>query len=503
MRHAARLGLFGLLVAALAAPGAADEVDELVAKLKPPARFADHKPDFSVAKQRFAFEHLKGPVEWDFWVIKDRDRHVAVIPLTGFHGGTIYLLDFNPETAPTELRMPTERWHIDTAIGSEMRTDAWIPDAAGETDATYEFTKSDGTLTLTRRFRGTTRINKWEHHPKYDEAIDTTGAFVFRCDPVFGYVVEGTWDTRVKPAPKTFEYVSLATAGRYSLWPGTETCFRTVSTPRDKPGYEGYYLNLASIGRAKGFTCRNGGFAAFLNDETGWSPTMTLEGSTARFVVCNAHADLDFVMPWAEGSEDAAAGMKRRLHKHRMLALPPELTRHVWDKMDVAFQDQQAVQIRIGRPEGFEDQPLPLTTRVRGLTFVGGGGPDITDRQAHSGKRSMVVKGKVWPNIPQLVLKPNATYRLEAWIKVADASSDDAKAYILGDLYEWSPHSGEMVVKQKTGAATPGDWQKVSLEFTAPKWGPFINMVFIAEGCTAYVDDFVFAEVNRQEQTAP
>jgi hypothetical protein len=39
-------------------------------------------------------------------------------------------------------------------------------------------------------------------------------------------------------------------------------------------------------------------------------------------------------------------------------------------------------------------------------------------------------------------------------------------------------------------------WQKVSLEFTAPKWGAFINIVFVANACTAYMDDFSLTPID-------
>jgi hypothetical protein len=506
-----------------AAAGAGDEVDDLVAKLKPPRRFKDHKARFSVTKRTFRFEHLQGPISWDFYVVKDGDRHVALIPLPGFHSGTIYLLAHDPVTAPRQLRMPTERWHIDTAMGAEIRTDAFIPKKQGATEATYEFAAGDGTLTLARRYKGTAQIRKWTHRANAPQTIDAANTFVLRCHPVFGYMVEGTYETNVTPAPRRFEYASLAVSGRYSLWPGTETCSRSVVTPPGGDGYEGYWLNLAAIGAAKGFRCRDGGFAGFLNDRTGWSWAMTTRGGEARIVVCNAHADLDFVSSWPR--EATAAG--RHVHRHRLLALPPELTRHVWDRMKVRHEGRRKVQIRVGTLETFEDQPLAYTTRVRGLSFTGAG-PEITTEHAHGGSRSMVVAGRVWPNLPQLVLKPDARYRVEAWIKVVPwtaaerAAAEEkararidrarkkggkvedfqplppAEAYISADFYEWSPHSGQMVRKMRTTSAGPGgqQWQRVALEFESPKWGPFLNLAFHAQSCTAYVDDLRIAEVG-------
>jgi len=43
------------------------------------------------------------------------------------------------------------------------------------------------------------------------------------------------------------------------------------------------------------------------------------------------------------------------------------------------------------------------------------------------------------------------------------------------------------------------EWQKVNLEFTAPKWGAFINIVFIADACTAYMDDFYLEPIDKAQ----
>jgi hypothetical protein len=517
----------GLMLPALAP---ADEVDELVRKLDAPERFADHKPQWKVEKKAFDFEHVKGPITWHFYMIRDGDRTVAVMPMEGFHSGTIYVQDFRPGHAPKEVPMPTERWHIDTAIGSEIRTDQYIPVKEGQTDATYDFKVDGEKLILTRRYEGTATISKWAHKvKKREETIDVTNTFVFRVDAKLGYVVDGTYDTRVKPRPPAVECASLATSGRYSLWPGTETCYRVASSPVGEKKYAGYYLNLAAIGAAGGsFTCRDGGFVAFLDDKSGWSPAMTLEGGKAKLVVCNAHADQDFVVRWPKDSKPDEDGFHHYVVKQRLLALPPEVTKYVWDKMDVAHEGRKKVQIRVGGTEDFEDQPLPYTTRVRGLTFTGRG-PEISTEHARSGERSMVVKGRVWPNLPQLNLQPNTKYRLEAYFRVEPwseeqkaaaiekakkriakqrkkgkevedfAGLDEPEAFIQADFYEWSPYSGKMLVKNRTTAAKPGKdgWRKVAVEFTTPKWGPFVNISFVARNCNAWMDDFTFVPVEE------
>lgn len=514
---------------------AADEIDSLLARLKPPARFEACVPQWSVERQRFEMQHRAGPRAQDFYIVKDGERYVALIPLAS---GTIHLLDFNPRTAPRELKMSPARWTIETAPGTKLRTDAFIPSGPGASQATYEFLPAGATLTLLRRYQGTSTFDKWTHRSETPLAIDTTNRFVFRCDPVLGYVIEGSFDTWVKPAPPSFEYFSAATEGICNVWAGAEAVSRTVVTPTYRPGYEGYYLNFPSIDwsdndRQK-FRARDGGFVAFLNRHTGFSPATTLVGAEARLVVCNAHADVDFVTEWPADERRDAEGRVHRVVRTRLLALPPEVTRFLWDEMTVRFAAQQRVQMRIGAVEDFEDQPLPLTTSLRGL-YSTGGGPPISEEFARSGRKSAVIEGRFWPNLPQVPLEPGRRYRLEAWFKVVPWSAERLRqeeekerarvekarqqgrpiepfpgfgapgAYITGHLYESSPHQNVWVVEQQTNVARPGgsEWQEVSLEFTAPDWAPFINIVFHAQACTAYMDDFCLRPLGPAATASP
>jgi len=537
-----------------------DEVHALVEEVGPPARFADHVPEFTVESRDYTFLH-KGDreVTWGFYVIKDGDRHVALIPRPGFHSGTIYVLDFNPETAPTEIDVPSERWHIDTSIGSELPTGAFVPDGVNADESTYTFENHGDRLVLRRTFDGEGSFNRWAHRDKKEQRLVVDNRFELSCDPIHGYVVEGTYDVRAERIPAKFEFASMATSGRYSLWPGTETVYRAVSCPVGSKGYQGYYLNLAAIAQAGGSqSCRDGGFAGYLNDRSGWSPVLTTSGHEAKLVVCNVHADLDFVSGLGQ-IEPGDEGLRHVVHHHRLLALPPEITKEVWGEMEVMHADKRKVQIRIGVLEDFEEQPLPYTTRVRGLTWSKeSGGPALAD-EGHSGERSMIVRGHAWPNVPQLVLEPSTDYRMEAWIKIRPFSDEEiagaraaaeakhrervakyeekrAKyeeklavyeekvaagekpkkeprppydpggftfdatpaAWISGHLYEWTPHNAERTRRQTTTKATaPDEWQRVHLDFTSDAWGPFIDVRFHAHLCEALVDDFLLIERSK------
>lgn len=498
---------------------AADEVDELVAGLRPPERFKDHKPDWSVSKDEVPFEFMDGPQAWPFWFVKDGGCIVAIIPTVGFHAGTVYVQDFRPGRAPKKIKFPSERWHIDTSIGSELRTNNFIPGKEGATDATYDWKVAAETLTLVRRYKGTTKFNRWAHRTKSPVRVDAANTIVFRVDPVLGYVVEATFDTWTDPPPKRYEYVSAATSGRYLLWPGEATCFRHAITPPGGEGCVGYACNHGATRKHGGGACRDGGFVSFLNDETGWSPTTTIvQGGDARLVICGAHTDLDFVMSWPADPETRADGLKHNVVKHRLLALPPELTKHVWDNMKLLNAGESRLMIRFGAREDFEAQPLPLTTRLRGMPW----NAQVTEKLARSGRKSIVFSGHSGHGDPQIALKPNARYKVEAWVKVVDWTSQQRKAaekakargrkpkpvpeleppgkaevYISGWFYQWSPHSGQKLAELRSNAAGPsGDWQKVAFEFATPKWGPFIQLAFHADNCTAYLDDFQFVRTD-------
>lgn len=523
-----------LCLAAMA--GLADEVDGLVAQLKPPARFAGHRPQWAVRKAQATFEGMNGPETLPFWHVMDGDRYVAIIPTGGFHNGTVYVQDFRPGEAPRELKLPSERWHIDTSVGTELRTDNFIPSAPiGDDDATWQWKAEGDTLTCVRRFKGNARFNRWAHRTKTEVAVDATNTIVFRVDPQLGYVVEATYDIWTDPPPKTYEYTSAATSGRYLLWPGQATCFRHAITPVGSKGIIGYACNHGATKKHPKGTCRDGGFVAFLNDKTGWSPTTTLtRGGDAQLVICGAHTDLDFVLTWPDPPTTRADGLKHNgIVKHRILALPPELTRHVWDTMELLHAGEHKLMVRFGVLEDFEDQPLELTTRERGMPW----NAEVTERFARSGKKAITFSGASGHGDPQIALKPSTRYRVEAWVKVVDwtpeerKAADDAQrarieqaqkaaeqakargkearpvppfkpageaaAYLTGWTYQWSPHTDKPIESYKSNVAQAGgDWQHLAFEFTTPPWGPFIQLAFHADNCTVYLDDFQFREVK-------
>lgn len=488
----------GCLACALSAR--ADEVDDLVRLLGVPARFEGQSARFQLERFSALFQEKDGPktVEWH-WV-RDRGKIIALATRDGIH-----LLAFRPEEGKDTVALPKGRWHIDTMLGAAISTGSFMPGSSTTVREGYsESWSGEGTerLVLIRTYRGPrterrVRVKRAAGEDKYEtvtQEIEAENRFTVRLDPVHGYMVEGVYRITMANPPPSHQFSNLLAEGTYALWPGQARGDRTVITPVGG-GYEGYALNLQAIDLSDNHrpVIRNGGFGAFLHGESGWSPAMTLEGAEADFVICNAHGDIDFVSRWPR---EPGAERSTLTVKHRLLALPPEMTRHVWNEMKMLFTEKSTVTIRIGRVEDFEDQPLAADRPVRGI--INTTGMRLADG-GRSGLKSLLVKGRVWPNLPQIALEPESRYRLEAWFRVAPGKlreeGPEPQAWIQADLYEWSPHTQKMDVEQETNRVGPGDWQKVSLEFTTPTWDPFVNIVFHCENGEAHLDDFQFVKL--------
>ena len=473
------------------APAAADEIDDLVARLKPPARFVDYRPDFRVEKRTFTFHHVKGPEQKVWRLVMDGQKYVALV-----RAGDLNMLALTPDDAKTTLRMPTGRYHLDTIVGPTLPTHPFIQAKINYTlqgesniDETDSWEGGGQTLTLVRRSRTDSR--------------EVTNTLVFGVDPVHGYVVDGTYQSafKEKPSDKTKFAGGTFCPGNYVPWPEKCVYERTVYCPDGTTDYVGWANNLLAMDRADGnkdrFTWRDGGFIAYLDTDTGWSPCRTRDDGAPppRMSLCNAHNDFHVGIPMPDVRPDAGGWYRYRFH-HRLLPLPPELTRHVWDRMKLNNQGQTAVIIRIGDLEDFEDQPVDLTRPLRGLVWTSGG-PRLAADEAHSGKQSLLLERTAWPNLPQVSLEPNARYRLEAWLKV---EGEGAEAYVKGDFYEWSPHSRNWLREQQTTHAKAGEgWTHVVLDFDTPDWDPFINVVFCVEGDgRAWLDDFRLSRIEEE-----
>ncbi len=509
-----------------------DEIDDLAKQIDPPARFRDHKANLRAEKRTFLFNQVSGPEKKEWWVVLDGDKYVAL-----HRGGDFNLIALTPEFARTTLDMPTGRYHLDNQLGPTLCTHQFttpvkmhgsiqLTDVGGVTDTWVGGGRS---LTLARSFR--------------TEAQVTEHRFVISVDPVFGYRIDGRYDVRFKFPPAETKWIGPTFCpGCHPAWPKYRLYDRTVHCPPGS-GYRGWANNLLCMDRCDGDKARNawrdGGFIAYLNPRTGWSVCRTRVdgcGDTPPLSVCNAHNDFHVYMNMPKELPKDANGWYRFQPVHRLLALPPEMTRYVWDRIDLIQKGVKDVFLYIGEPTNFDDQPRELTDPVRGLCWTSGG-PSVTTEAARSGKQSLLLKGTTWPNLPEVCCDPNSRYRLEAWFKVVPMAGDEktaarkkdeerrlglskagrplppetdwanlkAEAYMTAHMFEWTPHSGKWLVRQETTRADgdKGDWQHAVLEFDTPRWDPKINIVLEVRNGKAYMDDFRIVRLDKAEKPVP
>ena len=507
-----------------------DEIDQLEAKLKPEARFSDYVPKWRVQTRKFEFAHYKKTTSSTFTVILDGDKVVGIM-----RSGDIMLVARTPESAAAKVNMPTERLHLDNMPGPSFPI--------------YQFIQKATTHGSIHRDNEDSTAGEWweagekhldfvrkQQHDKYD----IEARFRFTVDPVYGYRIDGIRDMTWKEDPKgkMFNGGSF-TPGCYVPWEHAAVYDRTVWTPISGK-LEGWANNLLCMDRCdsnkNAFAWRDGGFIGYLPSREGWSPVFTRKdgtGDTPGLSLCNAHNDFHIKFQISE-VPSIGEGKYRFAFVHRLMSLPPEMTAHVWDGMELIQDKASAIVIKLGAVEDFEEQPVPLTRAARGMVWTSGG-PSLAKDVARSGKQSIHFTGRMWPNLPQVSLQPNTRYRLEGWYKLTpwsdeqweaakqrdasrreklakqdkplpeavdwEAAKKNAKAYISGDFYEWSPYSGQMLEKMRTNEVTPGKdgWQHVVLEFDSPAWGPFINIAFHAEYCNAWLDDFGLTVIEAKQ----
>lgn len=529
-QHARSLAAALVVTAAAVGPAAADELDDLVRRLQPPARFKDYRPSFRAVRREFTFQQVSGPETQQWWVVMDGDKYVAL-----HRSGDFNLLARTPDLARTTLDVPKGRYHLDTQLGPTLCTHQFLQpvkvhgsiytEQAGPKD---EWVGGGDTITLVRSFEAAGRVARHR--------------FTLSVDPVFGYRIDGLYDVRFEKAPEKERWVGPTFCpGCYVPWPKDRLYDRTVHCPTGG-GYRGWANNLICMDRGdsdrRKCTWRDGGFIAYLDPRSGWSVCRTRQdgGGEVSMPVCNAHNDFHVWINLPASLPTDERGRYRFQAHHRLLALPPELTRHVWDNMELIESGREAVFISIGEAEDFEDQPKALSEPERGLCWTSGG-PSVSTDRARSGSRSLRLTGTSWPNLPQVSCEPLSRFRLEAYFLVVPWTAEEVatarkkdhdqreklkqkgrplppekdfdrlapEAYITAHMYEWSPHSGQWLVRQQTTRATAGKegWQRVVLEFDTPRWDPGVNVVFQVRDCTAYMDDFRLVKLSGDAGLAP
>ncbi|MFW5750397.1 MAG: hypothetical protein ACOCZK_02000 [Planctomycetota bacterium] len=506
-----------------------DEIDQLAQRLEPPQRYAMARPNWRVEERTFTFAHRNGERTSTWQLVFDGERLVALR-----RSGDIQLIARTPDDAPTRVALPTERFHLDTMLGPSLPTWGFL-----------KRVKTHGSIYEEMGDRALIQ-ERWERSDDHLALVLTQELpgqvndvrFIFTCDPVYGYRIDAVydihWDQRPSFGRKARLPAGTFTPGCYVPWSYQAWFDRTVYTPGGG-GIKGWANNLVTMDRCdrdhKAFSWRDGGYIAYLPGPESWSPCFTRQdggGTTSKLRVCNAHNDFHITIPLEQVElEQKADGTHRLYFVHRLLHLPPELTAHVWDAVELICQNQHSLVISLGEVEDFEDQPTPLTEAARGLVWTSHA-PEIVTGNARSGERSIRISSRAWPNLPQVSLLPGVTYRLEGWYRIepwgeervaaartalaqkdaehrarlrkqghplpppVDWQTLEPGASIGADYYEWSPYSNPMLTYMRTdrALASRDGWQHVSLDFTAPEWGPFVNIHFDARMCDALLDDF-------------
>jgi len=127
----------------------------------------------------------------------------------------------------------------------------------------------------------------------------------------------------------------------------------------------------------------------------------------------------------------------------------------------------------------------------------------LTDQVAHSGHKSLEVKGVPYEKItstfpskevPPARFDPNARYHLECWIKVAGADTEAwVSIHMIGQTRDQST-----IGRFRSASVAAGDWQKAAYEFTVPPDGLAVILGFVCLGPgTAYFDDFKLEELGQ------
>jgi hypothetical protein len=256
---------------------------------------------------------------------------------------------------------------------------------------------------------------------------------------------------------------------------------------------------------------RPNGLVGYLGGREDWGVAMVVVGShDIGAAVCPAWSEFHAGGPDLPPRPDAE-GYHCSTFSHRMTGLPPEIQDYIRAHAKVLFEDNKCLAIRLDG-ENFEDQPLPFTTPFRTMSFSNRG-PKLTRERAHSGKQSIVVQGIQREDLknvnlhcehPAVCFDPNHKYRLECWVCV-EGEKTEAFVIAANELLIKDPRTfadEETVGKTRTPSVKkPGEWQKVTLEFTAEPWGGILALNFVALGPgKAYFDDFRIAKVAEEKQ---
>ena len=98
-----------------------DDLDRMVKGMEIPQRFISYKPKWSVEKREFIYQYYQKTKTKVFHVILDHGKVVALM-----RSGDIQMIPRTPDEAKLQLKMPTERFHLDNLLGPSLTTFAFI-----------------------------------------------------------------------------------------------------------------------------------------------------------------------------------------------------------------------------------------------------------------------------------------------------------------------------------------------------------------------------------------
>jgi hypothetical protein len=463
----------------------------LIDAARPRAWYSMHIPHFTAEQEEFVFDSNSGKIERSLWVIKDRDKYVAV-----WHeeGSKLYMVAPNPVLASDKIELPA-RYNsggntFDGKLGTRITTFPYCHGFIQSADKRrFEFSGGWKTVTLTD-----TSIWVKEHRTEAEYVL------TFSCDPVLGYVVD--MDVRLKTDEETGEDGNPFEPELVNFYPNHTFMQKmpdaewryeyTVYTPPNSDKYVGWINDFSQSDLADGVRLRNGGFSSFLYDPMQFGPALTCtvdEGINLRNATCNLQYDQHHLASLPK--ERDINGFFNVRAKFRLVFLPREITRYIMSQVEITdWRSNDAFPIHVGLTEDFETNRLPKTAEyAKGYKAL-----ELSEEDAHSGSRCLGIDGERRIRIDaQPVPEPNTTYRLEAWVKVekGEGEAKDAEAYLLAQPSQWIPKGVELKPYQSASVKAGQGWRQVTLDFKNGPLGATYRLYLVAKGQRgkAYFDD--------------
>ncbi|MCC5828173.1 MAG: hypothetical protein JJU36_01880 [Phycisphaeraceae bacterium] len=517
------MGAVPFLASAKAAPGepgqgeaGPNELERLIRIVDPPARFADHKPDFHVREIAHTYywwqrgEHgpeLK-PNKTTLRVIFDGDRPI------GFLHGHFFARYPGADTS----NVINDTFHpVHHRIGTEVPDGSPVDRYRDEVHAGREITVT-GTG---RALQYTVVRGGWPRQP--DATFGARSDITLRVDPVLGYVFERRTQWRIdrdyvdnSGRPDSFGAGGWYSGGVTSIWPDEISyAYTGVAGPRkpdaEGPRYTTWSNNSESMFRRNHPEIAARGFVAYLRDRQGWGLLATHEmDRPTRYNKCPIWGGIHMHTPLVEEQRN---GYRFGEYRQRMVTLPPEIVEYIIADSRIVQGHGHTILVRVDG-EDFEDQPLPVSTTERGFQ------PEhntparhrISTEYARSGTRSLEVEGipaqrfvahRFFPrDRAHTRMLPNRTYRMECWVKVV---GDDTEAFVIPTPgLGFTPQQlvdGKGTGTARTESVLAGEgWRKVSAQFTGARHGTPLNVHFVVLGeGKGYFDDFRIYRVAEQD----